>query len=229
MQSNESYRPGEAIKKLRRTQKLIRLKMPIKTIDKVSKQSTLVDEPEDNFSYDKYENSQEYLKTPESNLKKINIASMVNINSKHIFQWDIDKNFSDYWYEIIEKLVKKHYLDLFVLKTPHGFHLVDFHLFDIKKLDEIQKEFQAKIHTDYLTIIEVMVLDEKENQRFLGTTLRINEPCPKLINRISMPGIKRSYSKGHMDAYKHILQQDFEIEGKALDTEITHCSYLGIA
>lgn len=157
---------------------------------------------------------------------KMNVLSSVDLCDKHVLMWDFDSKFNEYRYELLNNIVKKNYLDLFIFETPRGIHIIDFHLFGIIKLDKIQKRINLDLKSDYPTILKVKELDDEQGQEFKGTTLRINEPYPKLICRISAKNILRPYSKGHVDLYKLLLGLQFEIEGKQLDTSIRTCSFL---
>ena len=229
----QSYSPGKAIKYTKRYNNIKNKQQSIKIIDK-SKQTALFNDPEFVPEIDLPKDQVIFKKESKGEDEgKINVFSSTDLGTaRHILMWDFDGIFNPYRYEILNSFVKANKLDIFVLKTKRGIHLIDFHLFSLTEIQNYQSLLNKLLPSDYPFIKRVKGWDEQLNKRgydveFLGCTLRINNPYPKLINRITAKTITRDYSTGHVHLFKLILDQEaFEVEGKPIKTNLHFGSYL---
>src|SRR3990167_2514203 len=148
----------------------------------------------------------------------INILSCNNLDARHVLMWDYDVKFS--LTKDVEKLkqlkqlAEEEKLDIIILQTGDGIHLVDFYLRTFEETNRLQARLSSLFPSDYPTISQVKEEDEEQGQRFLGCTLIIspkdNDEAPKYLYRTCAKDItgNSQYSVGHVETYNLMLNTD---------------------
>jgi len=151
-------------------------------------------------------------------------------NNRHVLFWDYDEHSLPL---SLHDLVEEFNLDLHVIKTLNGFHLVDFGLFDVFEIEKIQKSLNKIIPSTYPTILKVKDLDTSDNQTFEGQTLRITRKGTESEDLIYFTNIrasnlseKRFFSSGHAYIYCLVVNSKIDIIGTPFKTRINVCSFL---
>lgn len=159
--------------------------------------------------------------------ENVGVLSCNDLDDRHIFMWDYDMEFNDRAYETLQHLADLKGLDVLVLKTEHGVHFVDLHLFEFDDLLDVQSAFPCQFPSDYPTIQTIKREDAATGTQFEGSTLRINNPAPTLMNRVITKKAKQrgEYSQGHLDLYRMVLKREIFVEGRSRPTKINLVGY----
>lgn len=154
-------------------------------------------------------------------------------NMKHVLYWDYDNK--EINLDQLQALVDELGLEFHLIKTIHGYHLIDFHLFDIFEIEGIQRRLNQLLPSTYPTIKKVEELDATDRQIFEGQTLRITKKSKDEEDLVYFTCIKcsddeklltRPYSEGHQYIYKLVTDIDIKIKGLPVKTRVNVCSYL---